>query len=98
MANEQRNLEFMQTLDDSWNAQDWDIFDKRHKHDVVVRWPAQPPTHGRLSLPPMAGRTTGPKASASSRHSRITGFTTDRIRCCSRAAIGPAPSLVLQGL
>jgi len=47
MANEQRNLELMQTLDDSWNAQDWDTFDKRHEHDVVVRWPAQPPTHGR---------------------------------------------------
>ncbi len=47
MGNEQRNLELMQTLDDSWNAQDWDTFDKRHQHDVIVRWPAQPPTHGR---------------------------------------------------
>ena len=47
MVNEQRNLELMQTLDDSWNAQDWDTFDKRHRHDVTVRWPAQPPTHGR---------------------------------------------------
>ncbi len=47
MGNEQRNLELMQTLDDSWNAQDWDTFDKRHRHDVTVRWPAQPPTHGR---------------------------------------------------
>lgn len=46
MANEKRNMELMQTLDDSWNSQDWDTFDKRHKHDVVVRWPAQPPTHG----------------------------------------------------
>jgi predicted ester cyclase len=36
----------MQTLDDAWNSQDWDTFDKRHRQDVVVRWPAQPPTHG----------------------------------------------------
>lgn len=40
------NMELMQTLDDAWNAQDWDTFDQRHKHDVVVRWPGQPPTHG----------------------------------------------------
>lgn len=46
MSNEKRNMELMQTLDDSWNNQDWDTFDKRHKHEVVVRWPAQPPTHG----------------------------------------------------
>jgi ketosteroid isomerase-like protein len=44
---EQKNMELMQTLDDAWNAQDWDTFDKRHKPDVVVRWPAQPPTKGR---------------------------------------------------
>src|ERR1700736_4966240 len=47
MGNEKRNMELMQTLDDSWNAQDWETFDKRHRDDVVVRWPAQPPTHGR---------------------------------------------------
>jgi predicted ester cyclase len=47
MGHEQRNLELMQTLDDAWNAQDWDTFDKRHREDVVVRWPAQPATHGR---------------------------------------------------
>src|SRR4029078_4802961 len=46
-ATAQKNMELMQTLDDAWNAQDWDTFDKRHKSDVVVRWPAQPPTHGR---------------------------------------------------
>ena len=40
MANERRNMELMQTLDDAWNAQDWDTFDKRHAKDVVVRWPA----------------------------------------------------------
>ena len=36
----------MQTLDDAWNAQDWDTFDKRHRTNVVVRWPGQPPTNG----------------------------------------------------
>ncbi len=46
MSNEKRNIELMQTLDDSWNNQDWDTFDKRHKQEVVVRWPAQPATHG----------------------------------------------------
>lgn len=37
----------MQTLDDAWNAQDWDTFDRRHKPDAIVRWPAQPPTPRR---------------------------------------------------
>ena len=40
------NGTLMQTLDDAWNAQDWDTFDSRHKRDTVVRWPAQPPTRG----------------------------------------------------
>ena len=43
---EERNMELMQTLDDAWNTQDWDTFDQRHKPDVVVRWPGQPPTNG----------------------------------------------------
>jgi ketosteroid isomerase-like protein len=43
---EERNMELMQTLDDAWNAQDLETFAKRHKDDVVVRWPGQPPTHG----------------------------------------------------
>ena len=43
---EERNKELMQTLDDAWNAQDVDTFAKRHKPDVVVNWPGQPPTHG----------------------------------------------------
>lgn len=43
---EKRNMELMQTLDDAWNARDWDTFEKRHTKDTVVRWPAQPPTHG----------------------------------------------------
>src|SRR5581483_5595627 len=42
MSNEKCNMELMQRLDDAWNNQDWDTFDKRHKPDVVVRWPAQP--------------------------------------------------------
>jgi predicted ester cyclase len=46
MSTEQKNMELMQTLDDSWNNQDWDTFEKRHKTDTIVRWPAQPPTHG----------------------------------------------------
>jgi predicted ester cyclase len=47
MTKEQRDMELMQTLDDAWNSQDWDTFDKRHQNDVVVRRPGQPPTHGR---------------------------------------------------
>ncbi|HTL31574.1 MAG TPA: ester cyclase [Kofleriaceae bacterium] len=43
---EKKNIELMLTLDDAWNAQDWETFEKRHKKDTVVRWPAQPPTHG----------------------------------------------------
>ncbi len=45
-ATEQRNMELMQTLDDAWNAQDMEVFTKRHKPGVVVRWPGKPPTHG----------------------------------------------------
>ncbi len=43
---EKRNMELMQTLDDAWNRQDWETFEQRHKTDTVVRWPAQPATHG----------------------------------------------------
>lgn len=42
------NMRLMKTLDDSWNSQDWDTFDKRHTQDVAVFWPGQPdPTWGR---------------------------------------------------
>src|SRR5688500_2754655 len=41
-----RNMELMQTLDDAWNAQDMEIFEARHRPDVVVTWPGKPPTHG----------------------------------------------------
>ena len=42
----EQNMELMQTLDDSWNAQDWKTFSKRHAKDCVVKWPNQPPTLG----------------------------------------------------
>jgi ketosteroid isomerase-like protein len=43
----ERNKELMQTLDDAWNAQDIEVFQQRHKPDVIVRWPGQPdPTRG----------------------------------------------------
>jgi hypothetical protein len=42
------NLELMRTLDDSWNAQDWETLEKRHSRDTAVFWPGQPePTRGR---------------------------------------------------
>jgi hypothetical protein len=31
----QNNLELMRTLDDSWNAQDWDTFEKRHSGNLA---------------------------------------------------------------
>lgn len=44
----EENLQLMQTLDDAWNAKDWDTFKKRHAEDVAVYWPGQPdPTRGR---------------------------------------------------
>jgi len=46
MGNEKTNVERMVLLDDAWNNQDWDTFDRYHKKDTVIRWPAQPPTHG----------------------------------------------------
>jgi hypothetical protein len=42
------NLERMKTLDDAWNAQNWDVFRQRHSPDTAVYWPGQPePTRGR---------------------------------------------------
>jgi hypothetical protein len=44
----QNSLELMRTLGDSWNAQDWETFEKRHARDTVVFWPGQAePTRGR---------------------------------------------------
>lgn len=36
---EKTNMELMQTLDDAWNTQDWETFEKRHAHDTTVKWP-----------------------------------------------------------
>lgn len=50
MATVEENMRLMQTLDDAWNSQDWETFDKRHAADVDVFWPGQPdPTHSRRS-------------------------------------------------
>jgi ketosteroid isomerase-like protein len=46
-VNQESKLELMQTLDDAWNNQDWEIFQKRHSHDTVVKWPGgADPTKG----------------------------------------------------
>ena len=47
----ERNKELMQTLDDAWNGQDLDTFAKRHRDDVVVRWPGQPETQRHPGAP-----------------------------------------------
>ena len=48
MSNVKENLRSMKTLDDAWNAQDWNTFNKRHAESVAVYWPGQPdPTRGR---------------------------------------------------
>jgi hypothetical protein len=39
--NIQDNVELMRTVDDSWNAQDWGTFEKRHAKDTVVFWPGR---------------------------------------------------------
>src|SRR5260370_924351 len=44
----EENLRLMQTLDNAWNAKDWETFMKRHSESVAVYWPGQPePTRGR---------------------------------------------------
>jgi len=44
----EKNMELMQTLDDAWNTQDWETFNRRHAEGVAVYWPGQPePTRGR---------------------------------------------------
>jgi hypothetical protein len=50
MLTVEENMRLMQTLYDSWNAQDWVTFEKRHAKEADVFWPAQAdPTHGRHS-------------------------------------------------
>jgi hypothetical protein len=47
MHSVEENLRLMKTLDEAWNAQDWETFDSRHAENVVVYWPGQPePTRG----------------------------------------------------
>src|SRR5438874_5748820 len=41
-----KNLQNMNSLDDSWNAQDLATFRRYHSKDCIVRWPNQPPTNG----------------------------------------------------
>ncbi|MBI0583288.1 MAG: ester cyclase [Methanomassiliicoccus sp.] len=44
----EENMRLMKTLDDAWNAQDWEVFKKRHTSDTLVFWPGgAPPTKGR---------------------------------------------------
>ena len=46
--NVEENKRLMQTLDDAWNGQDWDTFNKRHAENVAVDRPGQPePTRGQ---------------------------------------------------
>jgi ketosteroid isomerase-like protein len=50
MTNVDENLKLMKTLDDAWNAQDWETFKKLHTEEVAVYWPGKPePTRGRRS-------------------------------------------------
>lgn len=41
------NLQRMKTLDDAWNAQDWEVFRKRNSSDTAVHWPGQPDPNAR---------------------------------------------------
>lgn len=48
MSDPQEKIRLMQTLDDAWNNQDWEVFRKRHSENTAVYWPGQPePTRGR---------------------------------------------------
>jgi hypothetical protein len=37
----EENMRLMKTLDDAWNSQNWDTFDKRHTEDVAMYWPGK---------------------------------------------------------
>jgi hypothetical protein len=46
----EENLQMMKTLDDAWNARDWETFNKCHAEDADIYWPGQKdPTHGRTN-------------------------------------------------
>jgi hypothetical protein len=81
-AVEQESMELMQTLDDAWNAQDLETFAQRHKEDVVVRSPGQPPTHGI--------RDHARRRSTSSRPSPTSISTIGPTRSSSPRVTGPA--------
>jgi len=64
----EENLQRMKTLDDAWNAQNWEVFRKRHSAETKVYWPGQPdPTQGR---------------DAHHRESELRVSMADRYRCC----------------
>ena len=48
---EEKNKELMTTLDEAWNAQDWDTFEKRHTSDTAVYWPGPARTDAREGGP-----------------------------------------------
>src|SRR6476660_6103297 len=57
------NLQRMKTLDDAWNAQNREVFRKRHSTDTKVYWPGQPnptmhPLCHRQTPFPAVGRVT----------------------------------------
>jgi len=43
MSIEKTNMELMQTLDDAWNNQDWDTFEKRHTSSRTATGRARSP-------------------------------------------------------
>lgn len=46
----EENMQLMMTLDDAWDAQDWNTLNNRHAEDVAVYWPGQQePARGRSS-------------------------------------------------
>jgi hypothetical protein len=80
----QENLQRMKTLDDAWNAQNWEVFRKRHSADTKVYWPGQPdPTRGR--------EAHQLESEAFFKSIEIT-WTTTRTASCLAPATGRAPS------
>lgn len=45
----EENKRLMKTLDDAWNSQDWETFNKRHNEEVEVYWPGSARTDKRWS-------------------------------------------------
>lgn len=38
MNGSEENMRLMQTLDDAWNAQDWETLDSRHAENDAADW------------------------------------------------------------